>query len=31
MEKDDFLLNKETFIKTRNENILHFYDFYPKV
>jgi hypothetical protein len=31
MDKDDFLIHKESFIKSRRENILHFYDFYPKV
>jgi hypothetical protein len=31
MEKDDFLINKESFIRSRRENILHYYDFQPKV
>ena len=30
MEKDDFLIQKGSFIKSRRENILHFYDFHPK-
>ena len=31
MERDDFLIHKESFIKSRRENISEFYDFHPKV
>ena len=31
MQKDDFLIHKESFIKSRRENILQFYDIDPKV
>jgi hypothetical protein len=31
MEKDDFLIHKESFIKSRRENILNYYDIAPKV
>jgi len=31
MQKDDFLIHKESFIKSKRENILQHYDFHPKV
>jgi hypothetical protein len=31
MQKDDFLIHKESFIKSRRERILQFYDIDPKV